>query len=291
MAQLMSRKQQKVERTIIFLHMPKAAGSTLRQIIHRQYSSSSVVTLSAPDGEIDPEFESLPIEEKRKIKVIQGHTPFGIHESIPQPSTYFTVLRNPTDRLISYYYYVLQSPDNEHYHAVTSLGLDLNGYIKSGLLDDNGQTRRLAGIAQPSKYWVGNKPEVECTKETLEVAKQNLMNYFSVVGVVDRFCESLWLIKKEFGWKLPFFTKTNVTNIRPTMQELGMESLDIIMKHTEFDHELYDFARKLYERRIQQEGRAFHRELKAFMLLNRIYGTIFPAYQSMKHGFGKRVGK
>ena len=276
-------------RTLIFLHIPKAAGITLREIIQKQYGPQYVATISAPDEEVYQEVKSLVLEERQNLKVIQGHMPFGIHQLIKQPSTYITMLREPIDRIISFYYYVLQSPDNGHYHAVTTLGLSLADYIQSGLLEDNGQTRRIAGLVQPLRRSVGSRPKVKCTRETFEIAKRNLEEHFSVVGIVEMFYESLWMIKKEFGWKLPFFVNRNVTRSRLAVGEIPKETLELIKNHTIIDQELYEYARSLCERRIQEQGNSFYRELALYKVLNRCYGRLFPIYYSIKHDYRKEV--
>ncbi|MEO5579030.1 MAG: hypothetical protein ABIR58_00110 [Gemmatimonadaceae bacterium] len=56
---------------------------------------------------------------------------------------------------------------------------------------DNDQTRRIAGEEPP----LGR-----CTSAMFELAKQNLRRHFRVVGVTDRFDETLLLMKQAFGW-------------------------------------------------------------------------------------------
>ena len=126
---------------LIFLHIPKAAGMTLHGVIERQYGKDSVLTKNASIEQVTALYDGLDDKSKENLSVIKGHIPFGIHQFLSRPATYITLLRDPVDRILSYYYYVLRSPDNEHYHAVTSQNLSLREYLESGLIGDNGQTQ------------------------------------------------------------------------------------------------------------------------------------------------------
>ena len=91
----------KQEQTLIFLHIPKTAGSTLNQIIDRQYHPREIVSISnaIENAEQINQFQNLSKSQKKKIQVIKGHTYLGWHELLPQPCAYFTLLRNPVSDL------------------------------------------------------------------------------------------------------------------------------------------------------------------------------------------------
>lgn len=82
------------EKTVIFLHIPKTGGLTLTKIAKKNYDSSSIYEVQNGSNKVKiDKFRQLSIEEKRKIKFFAGHIGFGIHEDIPQQSTYITMLR------------------------------------------------------------------------------------------------------------------------------------------------------------------------------------------------------
>jgi len=259
------------QQALIFLHIPKAAGSTLNQIIQRQYGPEAAFSVYVGDEEIRGVVNQLPAERKRLLRVLGGHMSFGLHELLPQPSTYMTILREPVDRLISFFYYVLRSPDNDHHHLVTSRQLTLKEYILSGMLPDNGQTRRLAGIDQPSRRAPLNDPP--CSTDHLQIAKRNLQKYFAVVGLSERFDETLLLLKRTLGWRTPFYVKTNVTRDRLSREDIPEDTLRVLREHTALDVELYEYAQQLFQEQIRQQGPGFARELATFKLLNRLYGV------------------
>src|SRR5262245_16845682 len=94
--------------TLIFLHIPKPAGTTVHHVLERQFAADEVYSLAGDSwASYRRDFQRLTLPERKKIRVIKGHMEFGLHELLPQPATYVTVLRHPVDRIMSYYYYVL----------------------------------------------------------------------------------------------------------------------------------------------------------------------------------------
>lgn len=96
---------------LIFLHVPKTAGTTLNRIIEWQYNPVSIFT-------VDPHrirataarFKTFPEERRRRLRVVRGHLVFGIHEFLPQGAVYITMLREPVARLLSSYHFILRRP-------------------------------------------------------------------------------------------------------------------------------------------------------------------------------------
>lgn len=263
------------QKSLIFLHIPKAAGSTLHRIIARQYASDSIYSI---DGlrvhESIAEFKQLPEAKRSEIKVLKGHMRFGLHEYLPQPSTYITILRDPVERIISHYYYVLRSPEHYLYEQVTSRNMSLKDYICSGITKElnNSQTRLLCTKAALETYEQGSK-------EILESAKKNLQEEFAVVGLAERFDETLILLKRKFKWNLPFYIKANTTKDRPLKNDISQETLKIIEKYNELDVELFEFVNKKFQAVITQSGSLFEMELKQLQLVNTGYSTIRSFYR------------
>ena len=74
--------------------------------------------------------------------------------------------------------------------------MGLKEYVEQGLSVElnNGQTRLLSG--KEHGYEFGNTPE-----ELLTLSIENIENHFSLVGLVERFDESLLLMKKILGYE------------------------------------------------------------------------------------------
>src|ERR1044072_8485917 len=93
--------------SVIFLHLPKTAGTTLNRLIEWEYPLFQMYS-------IDPVFfrwswkhlQHLSEERLKKTRVFKGHMLFGLHEILPQPATYITGLCDPVDRVISAFYFM-----------------------------------------------------------------------------------------------------------------------------------------------------------------------------------------
>lgn len=254
--------------TLIFLHIPKAAGSTLQKILDREYAGRPAFTIQGDSvRESIERFRKLPADARSRLTLLKGHMHFGLHTYLPQPSTYATLLRDPVERVISHYFYVLRQPEHYLHRTIVTGGMSLDACLEGKISPEltNGQTRLLAGMEDEHG---------DCTADALELAKRNLRGYFAVVGLQERFDESLLLLKKRFGWRTPYYTKKNVGNngLRPG---ITAETVDRIRRHNALDMALYDFAKALFDQQIQRQGPSLAKELKRFRALNRSYGTFY----------------
>jgi Galactose-3-O-sulfotransferase len=251
-----------VSETVIFLHIGKTAGSTMRQILKRQFPPSQTMTVRArrrPREETLADFAALPESERLRPRLIMGHTVFGLHEHVPRPCRYVTMLRDPVRLAISQHRYVLRTPGHRHHEQAQ--GMSLADYVESGLAleMDNSQTRAVAGdIGTPYRG---------CTPEMLETAKQNLAEHFAWVGITERFDESVVLLGRTFGWRDVRYVSANVARggTPPTEAEL-----ELVRQANHLDQELYDHAGGLLDERIAAEP-GFAAAIEEFQAANERY--------------------
>lgn len=247
---------------LVFFHIPKAAGNTIKGILTSLYPAHQVYRI---DGERIREsnraLESWPLERRRELRVVMGHMAFGVHRLLPAPATYFTVLREPVSRLVSHYHFVRSHHGHYLHRFVMSNRISLVDYVTRGLATelDNGQVRMLAGLEdEPARLF--RTPEVppgyvgwgECNRLHLERAKHNLAAHFAVVGLHARFEESLQLMKHRFGWTVRSYESKNQTPDRPPIEGIPRETRDAILRVNALDVELYDFAVALFERQWRE---------------------------------------
>jgi hypothetical protein len=95
---------------ILFMHIPKTAGTAFRQAIIENYKHSQVAYLYPhPPGFLVSDLGLLPLEQRAKFRFVIGHFQYGIHDFFPQEYTYVTIVRDPVERVISHYHYLLQT--------------------------------------------------------------------------------------------------------------------------------------------------------------------------------------
>ena len=246
-------------KVVIFLHVPKTAGTTCRSLIEQRYAAEETFTFT-DFGDI-ARFRNLSQAVRDEYRCLQGHLTFGVHEYLSRPATYLTFLREPVDRLVSVYYFILGNPYHDLHDRFVRSGLSLREMVEHHpeLLRDSGQVRLLAGV---------DVPFGGVTREHLELAKANIEQHFPVVGLLERFDESLLMMAKEFAWSTPYYQRQNTTAVRPTVPELDPETRSAIERHNELDAELWDFARARLQRRIEALGPSFQKSLNAFRRAN-----------------------
>ena len=252
------------EQLIIFLHIPKTAGTTLRYIIQYQYPPAAIYELYGSSGthlQRVEKIQNLSETKKEKLKIISGHLSFGLHEFLLRPCTYFTFLRDPVKRAISMYYHCKSR--NENLKTTT-----LEDFIQTPGRT-NSMTKYLSGekfklqLVDPS-----NVVNYQCSVETLELAKRNIREHFEVIGLLERFDESLMLLNKQLGWKLPIYKRHNVSKSRSYKEEVCKETIRLIECCNQFDMQLYEYAKEIFEERIEQQGSSFQQEVKNFRKVN-----------------------
>jgi len=252
---------------LIFLHVPKSAGTTLNRLIEWEYPLFEMYS-------VDPvlfrwsraRLWRLPQRRLKRFRVFKGHMPFGLHAILPQPATYITVIRGAVERVISAYYFMSNYKLHPNYWKFRREGWTLEDFVRRSPRE-NVQTKMIAG----ADY------DAPCTAEILAKAKNNLQ-YFSVIGLTERFEESLALMKLRFGWKLESYSSFNVTRTRPKKRDLPQSTLDLISERNRFDIELYECAAKIFEEAINKNatevGRVL-RELEAARIQNPLRAALF----------------
>ncbi len=217
--------------------MPKTAGTTLKSIIGRNIDSSVNYHVYEPDQKREITLKQL---SQKKVSCIQGHFPFGIHNYFNSPFTYITMLREPTQRIISEYYFIRSIPWHEQHEEVIKMSLDDYQKQTSKM---NLQTRLISGSL-----------DHPLTNIHLEQAKNNIEKYFSIVGITEMFNESLYLMKKRFGWNRTSYRKLNITKNKPQIEKLSPKTIAVINNNNHLDRELYHFAKQRLIKQLIHSG-------------------------------------
>jgi hypothetical protein len=267
----MNNSIQREDSLVIFLHIPKTAGTTLKHITRRQYSPSETFefySLTQQPAKGITTFASLPPQRKAKIKFVTGHIGFGLHQFVEKPVTYITVLRDPIERVISFYYFLVrQSPNHPSLEGCKNLA----EFIQSVDLVKNDMTKYLSTIKLRTQLaYQGEKAleaRIECTQDDLEQAKANLRSQFSVVGLTKEFDKSMMLIKRNLGWQVFPYVNANVAKKKTSSRSIPEEIMSLLKEHNRYDIELYQYAQDLFQQQIgqQQKGeQSFDDEYSAF---------------------------
>lgn len=134
----------------VFLHMPKAGGTTLRRIAERQCHRDEILTLSGRPAPPFDELNAYSTERLARFRLIRGHMMFGIHQYFERPASYFTMVRKPVDRILSLYWYFRRVPANPMHQVIVERNMDLAEFVQSGMVQVmHHQTRMISGYSGP----------------------------------------------------------------------------------------------------------------------------------------------
>jgi hypothetical protein len=234
---------------LIFQHIPKTAGSTLRSILKKHYKSDEICI--ANRDEMITKLNGLSEDELEKIKCLNGHVLFGIHEQLSnRPFEYYTMLRDPVEHVISEYYFILRKPNNLSHDIVKNMSFE----------EFNTSEQFKGRTSNRQTFFVSGGVEND-----IKLAKENLENYYSVVGITEMFEESVYLIGQELGWKNYRYKKKNVTKKRPLREDFPQEVIEMILKKNELDVELYHFGKKLLEEKIHNLSPQSKKNMELFI--------------------------
>jgi hypothetical protein len=232
-----------VSAPVIFVHIPKTAGTTLTSVLESQYEH-----VWATEGhQLDRHARLSREAERDGARAFAGHMPHGLHALLKDTYAYVTLLRGPVERIVSHYHAVLRHSDSPLHDELVSNGMGPADYVRrhSGRRwFNNGQARLLGGS------W--SDPERPADAETLEAAKRNLRS-FAVAGLTERFDDSVELMRRRLGWGTVTYRRRNVVRRTLTASDLDRETREAIAAENALDMELYRWAEIRFAERLAED--------------------------------------
>ncbi len=226
---------------LIFLHINKTAGTSLRKTLADNYPADERAFIyPGAVGFWSPEqFDRLTAREKARCRLIMGHIRFGLHESMPVPCRYITVLRDPVDRVLSTYYHHKTNPGTQLHDAINLGGWTVSDYLDRGFPEiDNWMVRFVSGTGK--RQW-------SLTREDLERALVNLRTCFDYVLLQNRFVEGVAMMADYYGWCSSECYSLNASRGRKPKDEHEEGVLRRIRGLNGYDQALYEYVLCHYE--------------------------------------------
>lgn len=246
-------QQQPEEQTLIYLHIPKCGGMTLNSILKSNYARERRFLINPSDiAGARLQLANMPKAEREQIDLLHGHLSFGWHKFLPQRAVYITIMRHPLERVVSHYNYV-RFLDYPHYlrETVQRNKMSIAEYVSSGICDEvnNGQVRLLAGVEDIIQKPYGNSklPYGTNNPELLEQALQNINEHFAIVGLQERFDETLLLLRAYLGVNKITYQPKNVSSHYYKKWQPSNEDIAVIRKYNQLDIALYKIMRERFE--------------------------------------------
>ncbi|UJR19580.1 hypothetical protein I4U23_022715 [Adineta vaga] len=248
---------------LIYNRVPKAAGTTLRYLFRQQAEKRRYTILNKNiyvpfllpfnvQQEVVSEFEDakLPVIYERHMYFIN----FDVFQK-PQP-VYINVIRDPLQQVISSYYYSRSTCIDERrcYFNTTFVNETLNECVERRSASECIDASH--GVSPVIPFFCGNEAACEQNKTyALEKAKQNIIDYYTVVGIVEELYNFLFvlehLLPKYFAnVRLLYISngmkKENVRLNRSSDRNLSKTSQILLRAALANEYDLYEFIKTVF---------------------------------------------
>lgn len=227
---------------LVFTHIPRTGGTTLRAILSK-YLEKPLYIDSLSD------FAFMNDENLNSHTFIATHCGYGIFSRIIVPPKKLVILRDPVERIVSQYYYLRGLEENVSYSSYYAKTLSLEQFVKNenpavwvGIR--NTQTWHLI---EDKNIHFRNKYKGMSDEKLLEIATDHLARY-DFVGFTDRLPSVLDQIAIEYGWKrvsenLPLMRSSE----RPNTTDICESIRASVRDKVRLDLLLYRRAEQLYK--------------------------------------------
>tara|TARA_B100000745_G_scaffold265050_1_gene189947 strand:+ start:59 stop:886 length:828 start_codon:yes stop_codon:yes gene_type:complete len=254
----------------IHLHIPKTGGTTLRDIIQRQYRSEKILMIPKLE-ESENILKEVSTSQINQLKLIQGHLKYGIHNHFYRRAKYFAIIRDPISRVLSTYYYVLSQKNNPQNLSTSNNQMTIYDFVQSGVNPFliNGQTQLISG-----KTGEIDNPIIE-SEELFSLAKENIENDFLFLGITEMFDETILILKNMLGWHMPYYSIANRTKKKPNYDAVNPTIISFIKEHNQLDIKLYNITKTSLLNRIAEENDIFQNRINKFKKINRLLNPLF----------------
>ncbi|MEO1287279.1 MAG: hypothetical protein AAFV93_05890 [Chloroflexota bacterium] len=234
----------KTKPRIIFLHIPKTGGTSLRCMLLEEYGQDAVAPV--PIGQashdypysylrhVDPLVYQQSVQPNEEHRVLMAHYDIRLANRLPEWCV-MTMFRYPVGQLYSLYKYMRKDQDLQKMHPYMKT-MSFDKWVRSEHVEPylNMQTRFMSGHG---------------TAVGIYTAISWLMNGRLVYGIMDEFNRSVELFNEQFGWSMTP-KHLNAILIDP---DFDIKTVELIEELQRDDMELYRIACEFFDTQFKED--------------------------------------
>jgi hypothetical protein len=246
------------DRPVVFLHIPKTAGTSLIGTLRNVFGQDRVLRLESIDETSGEAIGRLLGERPDDLACLAGHLPFHLIAPWRCRCSVFTLLRHPIERVMSLYRFLRGGTTAEQQRLGLSNGFSFEEFITSRHPElfvqiHDGMVRMLCGDADLTtpdspRFW-DEAPSPQATEAAL--LSLDGIDF----GLAEDMANTMRIARS--AWGVPYDLEIGRENVTNPMQAVpAVEcSLKIVARNT-MDLVLYSRATRLFADRCLRLGRA-----------------------------------
>jgi hypothetical protein len=239
-----------VSEPILFMHLPKTAGTALRNLFARHLGEERV------SKNLNMRLEEALVRYA-DLNAVCGHFHVEQGQRLPADRISMTVLRDPVDRFLSHYYFRKFDAQNQAIdQRVRSRDLDqfIEEQTSTDIDDLNLQTSLL--------YPLGTESWTMLSWSERVIAAQRALDRFDCVGIHNEIDDFVCMICARMGWSPDAaLDRVNVTSRRTTPDQLPIAARRKLDELLQYDQLVFEYAVERFRqsRRASITASAVHR--------------------------------
>lgn len=279
---------------LIYMHIPKCGGTTLTSILKKAVSPRRRYSVADGNNIADSRagLAKLSDRKRRRIDLLYGHLSYGWHGLLwPRPARYFTLVREPVARVVSHYNYICNQESHYLHADVVGRKMTVADYVESGITTEvnNGQVRQISGVEDIIQVPYGRSVAGYGVDHSalLKQAIENIERDFLLVGLLERFDESLDVLKQLTGLPIGAYRPKNVANSSSAVKTPTRDEIEVVRRYNREDWELYERCKGTFE---VQNSEGVRSPADEFFPLTR-HRRLWPKMKSLFHGLRALTGQ
>ena len=217
------------DRRLVFLHVPKTAGTTVTKVLASQFSKDDIAPVANAQ-----ELAQLDDEQLLQYRFFAGHFDPGRFRALPGESQFITVLRDPWQRVLSHIFFwkqqaAIYSDAERPPHLQALLSMPMDEFLSS--TDERIATPRTNQLENIYTHYYGLGTFFYSSKidnmrssadydpsQLVRDALHRLTNFFAVTGFTDTLQSLFVALNQLYGLDIPLDASDSRAQVNQTLK-------------------------------------------------------------------------